>query len=57
MELRITPGFNKLYRLALIGPGDCFQSLSEHDTPRTPSPPSCWLRPRWTTPPSNSTAC
>ena len=33
MELRITPGFNKLYRLALIGPGDCFQSLSEHDSP------------------------
>lgn len=33
MELRITPGFNKLYRLALIGPGDRFEALSEHDVP------------------------
>lgn len=33
MSLHITPGRIKLYRLALVGPGDCFQSLSEHDTP------------------------
>lgn len=29
----ITPGMNKLYRLALVGPGDSFEALSEHDTP------------------------
>lgn len=33
MELRICPGWNKLYRLALVGPGDSFDTLSEHDTP------------------------
>ena len=33
MELRICPGWNKLYRLALVGPGDRFEALSEHDTP------------------------
>lgn len=33
MELRICPGWNKLYRLALVGPGERFEALSEHDTP------------------------
>lgn len=33
MDLCITPGMNKLYRLALVGPGDRFEALSEHDTP------------------------
>lgn len=30
MELRICPGDLKLYRLALVGPGDRFDVLSEH---------------------------
>lgn len=33
MELCITPGVDKLFRLALVGPGDRFEALSEHDTP------------------------
>lgn len=33
MKLCITPGIDKLYRLALVGPGDRFEALSEHDTP------------------------
>ncbi len=33
MDLCITPGVDKLYRLALVGPGDRFEALSEHDTP------------------------
>lgn len=33
MDLRITPGVDKLFRLALVGPGDRFETLSEHDTP------------------------
>lgn len=33
MDLCITPGMKKLYRLALVGPGDRFEALSEHDTP------------------------
>lgn len=32
MELRICPGIEKLYRLALVD-GDEFSTLSEHDTP------------------------
>lgn len=33
MGLCITPGWDKLYRLALVGPGSSFDTLSEHDTP------------------------
>ena len=33
MELCITPGMSKLYRLALVGPGDSFEPLSEYGTP------------------------
>ncbi|WP_298700923.1 hypothetical protein [uncultured Brevundimonas sp.] len=33
MDLCITPGVDKLFRLALVGPGDRFEALSEHDTP------------------------
>lgn len=33
MELRITPGFNKLYRVALVDDAGSFHPLSEHDTP------------------------
>lgn len=33
MDLCITPGADKLFRLALVGPGDRFEALSEHDTP------------------------
>jgi hypothetical protein len=33
MELRICPGINKLYRLALVEGDDSFTTLSEHDTP------------------------
>jgi hypothetical protein len=33
MELRITPGIFKPYRLALVEDGD-FTTLSEHHTPR-----------------------
>lgn len=32
MELRICPGIDKAFRLALVGPGDRFETLSGHDT-------------------------
>lgn len=33
MELRICPGIEKMYRLALVEADDSFSTLSEHDTP------------------------
>lgn len=33
MDLLIWPGMNRMYRLVLAGPGDSFETLSEHDTP------------------------
>lgn len=33
MEVIICPGFNKLYRVALVDDAGSFEALSEHDTP------------------------
>lgn len=33
MEVVICPGFNKLYRVALVDGAGSFQVLSEHDAP------------------------